>query len=316
MVNTSCNLTRTPFDFENNCLHDFDKDQCGIQEPGMSFLGFDVRELDEDLTILRGLHGISEFTCPSEDFSGTNPTSAVATDSMPPPPSSPASKAPVLPNVKKKRRRRNRVRRLCTIEGCTNRVVQGGVCVTHGAKRKTCKYPDCDKSVKKAGFCSTHGPARKRCEILGCCRVAVQGGICIGHGAKKNPCKAEGCRRLAIMDGVCKAHCGELGHASSPTASVVLEQVSEYCLEIPNLAVAAAVAQAPVPSLAFQKTMYARQLSIFEEMGGASEPAVGNPLPPPPTLAQQQGQGHRSILSRDLQSLCDEDLFFKIFETI
>ncbi len=53
-----------------------------------------------------------------------------------------------------------RVRRKCTAPGCTNRVVQGGVCVTHGAKRKLCSYEGCSKAVKLAGFCSTHGPTR------------------------------------------------------------------------------------------------------------------------------------------------------------
>jgi len=56
-----------------------------------------------------------------------------------------------------------------------------------------------------------------------------------------------------------------------------------HCYEIPNSAVAAAVAEAPAPSQAFQQTMYSRGLSIFEEMG---LPAAGTPMPPPPPLVQ------------------------------
>eukprot|EP00541_Cyclophora_tenuis_P001210 CAMPEP_0116579224 /NCGR_PEP_ID=MMETSP0397-20121206/22140_1 /TAXON_ID=216820 /ORGANISM="Cyclophora tenuis, Strain ECT3854" /LENGTH=295 /DNA_ID=CAMNT_0004108695 /DNA_START=1 /DNA_END=888 /DNA_ORIENTATION=+ len=99
-----------------------------------------------------------------------------------------------------------RIRRKCTVEGCPNRVVQGGLCISHGAKRKTCKHPGCTKNVKKAGLCSTHGPARKRCEAEGCTKVAVQGGRCIAHGAKKKLCSVDACSKQAILGGMCKKH--------------------------------------------------------------------------------------------------------------
>jgi len=99
-----------------------------------------------------------------------------------------------------------RVRRKCNIAGCPNRVVQGGLCISHGAKRKTCKHPGCNKNVKKAGLCSTHGPARKRCDAPGCPKVAVQGGRCIAHGAKKKLCSVEHCDKQAILSGMCKRH--------------------------------------------------------------------------------------------------------------
>eukprot|EP00543_Licmophora_paradoxa_P001500 CAMPEP_0202441598 /NCGR_PEP_ID=MMETSP1360-20130828/1127_1 /ASSEMBLY_ACC=CAM_ASM_000848 /TAXON_ID=515479 /ORGANISM="Licmophora paradoxa, Strain CCMP2313" /LENGTH=651 /DNA_ID=CAMNT_0049056659 /DNA_START=148 /DNA_END=2103 /DNA_ORIENTATION=- len=99
-----------------------------------------------------------------------------------------------------------RIRRKCTIDGCSNRVVQGGLCISHGAKRKTCKHPGCNKNVKKAGLCSTHGPARKRCEVENCSKVSVQGGRCIAHGAKKKLCSVENCSKQAILAGMCKKH--------------------------------------------------------------------------------------------------------------
>jgi len=99
-----------------------------------------------------------------------------------------------------------RVRRKCNVAGCPNRVVQGGLCISHGAKRKSCKHPGCNKNVKKAGLCSTHGPARKRCEAPGCPKVAVQGGRCIAHGAKKKLCCVEDCEKQAILSGMCKRH--------------------------------------------------------------------------------------------------------------
>jgi hypothetical protein len=99
-----------------------------------------------------------------------------------------------------------RVRRKCTIDNCVNRVVQGGLCITHGAKRKMCKHPGCEKNVKKAGLCSSHGPARRRCDVGACGKVAVQGGRCIAHGAKKKLCAMEGCSKQAILTGMCKKH--------------------------------------------------------------------------------------------------------------
>ena len=99
-----------------------------------------------------------------------------------------------------------RTRRKCNIGGCPNRVVQGGLCISHGARRKTCKHPGCNKNVKKSGLCSTHGPARKRCDVPGCPKVAVQGGRCIAHGAKKKLCSVEDCDKQAILSGMCKRH--------------------------------------------------------------------------------------------------------------
>jgi hypothetical protein len=100
-----------------------------------------------------------------------------------------------------------RVRRKCTIYGCQNRVVQGGLCITHGARRKICQHPGCMKHVKKAGYCSTHGPARKRCDVLGCHKVAVQKNRCVAHGAKKKLCNYRaGCTKQAILGGQCKKH--------------------------------------------------------------------------------------------------------------
>eukprot|EP00978_Attheya_sp_CCMP212_P010781 scaffold26263_cov48-Attheya_sp.AAC.3 len=99
-----------------------------------------------------------------------------------------------------------RLRRKCTAGNCPNRVVQGGLCISHGARRKTCSMTGCDKNVKKAGLCSSHGPARKRCEAGGCDKVSVQGGRCISHGAKKKTCSKGECKKQAVVYGMCKRH--------------------------------------------------------------------------------------------------------------
>ena len=82
-----------------------------------------------------------------------------------------------------------RVIRKCSHQNCNNRAVQGGVCITHGARRKCCVNPRCDKAVKPSGYCSAHGPSWRKCDHEGgCSRVAVQGGRCISRGARKRVC--------------------------------------------------------------------------------------------------------------------------------
>ena len=84
--------------------------------------------------------------------------------------------------------------------------MQGGRCITHGAKRKQCSVPGCSKNVKKAGLCSAHGPARKKCNAEGCNKVAVRGGRCISHGAKRKTCAVPGCDKQSVLASMCKRH--------------------------------------------------------------------------------------------------------------
>jgi len=150
-----------------------------------------------------------------------------------------------------------RVRRKCTVEGCQNRVVQGGLCISHGAKRKLCKYPGCNKHVKKAGLCSTHGPARKRCEVEGCTKVAVQAGRCIAHGAKKKLCSIDQCTKQAILGGMCKKHHDQKQAGENPSCTIIGSKKSR--------------------SKGSKKPGHTRGLSIFQEI---SVDAVGDLLTP------------------------------------
>lgn len=97
-------------------------------------------------------------------------------------------------------------RRTCSVSGCKNGVVQGGVCVSHGAKRRLCRFPGCSKNSKNAGLCSKHGPARKKCEHVGCSNVAVRGGKCKSHGAWSKVCSIHDCSKVAAIGGMCKRH--------------------------------------------------------------------------------------------------------------
>ena len=137
-----------------------------------------------------------------------------------------------------------RVRRKCTVTGCENRVVQGGLCIAHGAKRKLCKHPGCQKHVKKAGLCSTHGPARRRCDVESCMKVAVQGGRCIAHGAKKKLCSVDQCTKQAILSGMCKKHHDVKASGEEPVMCTII----------------------PTKKQAKKPSRHTRGLSIFQEM--------------------------------------------------
>jgi len=62
-----------------------------------------------------------------------------------------------------------RIRKICTHEGCTNIAVNGGVCISHGAKRKAvkiCTHEGCTKQVVNGGVCTSHGAKVKLCEVF------------------------------------------------------------------------------------------------------------------------------------------------------
>mmetsp|Transcript_57385 Transcript_57385/g.64157 ORF Transcript_57385/g.64157 Transcript_57385/m.64157 type:complete len:734 (+) Transcript_57385:511-2712(+) len=164
-----------------------------------------------------------------------------------------------------------RVRRKCTVGECDNRVVQGGLCIAHGAKRKQCKHPGCTKHVKKAGLCSTHGPSRKRCEFETCNKVAVQGGRCIAHGARKKLCIIDACTKQAILGGMCKKH-----HDQSILNSTLppgMEQQHAVCTIIEPKKVRSSSKLSSGSTGLSIKTGHTRGLSIFQEI---SPDAVGD----------------------------------------
>jgi len=78
-------------------------------------------------------------------------------------------------------------RRQCKHDGCTNIVVNKGVCIRHGAqrrKRQTCGHDGCSNFVLWGEVCRRHGAKNtaKICMIDGCTKYAVEEGCCVGHG--------------------------------------------------------------------------------------------------------------------------------------
>eukprot|EP00985_Skeletonema_marinoi_P032162 scaffold39069_cov154-Skeletonema_marinoi.AAC.19 len=55
----------------------------------------------------------------------------------------------------------------CSSEGCTNQVINSGVCNRHGAKVKRCSREGCTNIAKKGGLCIRHGAKVKRCSSEG-----------------------------------------------------------------------------------------------------------------------------------------------------
>jgi len=86
---------------------------------------------------------------------------------------------------------------ICSSEGCTNQVINGGVCIRHGAKVK--KY-----------ICSSEG----------CPNVVIKGEVCMRHGGKKKVklCSSEGCSNQSVKGGVCKRHGAKIHTQDQSTA--------------------------------------------------------------------------------------------------
>ena len=106
---------------------------------------------------------------------------------------------------------KKKVHKRCSNEGCTNYVVQGGVCIKHGAKRpppKICSYEGCANYDQKGGVCIRHGAKGTKLECIheGCTNQAKKEGVCFRHGAPIKLCSHEGCTNQAKQKGVCRRH--------------------------------------------------------------------------------------------------------------
>lgn len=253
----------------------------------VSFLGLDVGLDNTDATFLKNLQASTGMAAPGYT-ARKGPTDSSTAGQVEEEVSDGDGSSKLAPGGTSKR-----VRRKCTVEGCPNRVVQGGLCISHGARRKLCKHPGCNKNVKKAGLCSSHGPARKRCETEGCTKVSVQGGRCIAHGAKKKLCSVENCAKQAILNGMCKKHHDQSRKDSNRVAP---PPADTYCKVIEPEPTTTTKTSKPV-----RKPTHTRGLSLFQEM---SAETVGNLLsgeeaqPPAPS-----GHGHRSTFSREFGNL-------------
>lgn len=202
-----------------------------------------------------------------------------------------------------------RVRRKCTVGDCPNRVVQGGLCIAHGAKRKLCSHPGCQKNVKKAGLCSTHGPARKKCEHEGCTKVAVQGGVCIAHGARKKLCSVEKCSKQAILGGMCKKHHDQTHGIVSGRGGRRPSNAGIASVGKPSIGVIGGQAKvAPTDGRPGEaKPNHQRGLSIFQDMGAVATiigedglAEAGVPLAPPQAGNGGEGPSASAAVAQDV----------------
>ena len=119
------------------------------------------------------------------------------------------TKRPYSDIISEKRSAKKQYRYECTVDGCTNQRVNGGVCVRHGAKvtRKLCSSDGCTSVAKRGGVCIRHGAkvTRKLCGSEGCTNYVVKGGVCHKHGAKftRKQYSCERCTNQAVRGGVC-----------------------------------------------------------------------------------------------------------------
>jgi hypothetical protein len=108
--------------------------------------------------------------------------------------------------VRHDKERGARRRKYCSQDGCDNKVIQGGVCVRHGAIVKGCSQDGWDKQVQQGGVCVQHGARVKRCSQDGCDNKVVNGGVCVRNGAIVMFCNQGGCGNIVVQGGVCVWH--------------------------------------------------------------------------------------------------------------
>jgi hypothetical protein len=96
----------------------------------------------------------------------------------------------------------------CSVGGCPNYVVSGGVCIRHGAKyeKKLCSVAECSNQAQNGGVCIRHGAKVKRCSVAECSNQVRNGGVCIRHGAKIKQCKVDECTNQVRWRGLCGRH--------------------------------------------------------------------------------------------------------------
>ena len=124
--------------------------------------------------------------------------------------------------LKKKMMKKKRIRRKCSVDGCSSIAQKGGVCYIHRPDRKskkkkykprvreyTCSTDGCkNKAYIEGGKCLKHGgkQVKKTCEHDRCTNTVVKGGVCIRHGALVKTCSMEGCNNQVQNRGVCVKH--------------------------------------------------------------------------------------------------------------
>jgi hypothetical protein len=83
--------------------------------------------------------------------------------------------------------------RACSVGGCLNVAVQGGVCWNHGTKKPICSQEGCTNQAETGSACIMHGAKAEKCRHEG------DGGVCSRHRAKVLIESAVKCKRPAML---------------------------------------------------------------------------------------------------------------------
>ncbi|KAK1735718.1 hypothetical protein QTG54_013424 [Skeletonema marinoi] len=103
----------------------------------------------------------------------------------------------------------------------------------HGAKRKRCNSDGCTNNVVNGGVCKRHGAKveYKRCNSEGCTNVSVKGGVCVKHGANLKRCRSKGCTNYAQKGGVCIKHGQRLRSKNVAAKDAQIKPSVEECVK-------------------------------------------------------------------------------------
>lgn len=113
------------------------------------------------------------------------------------------------------------IRKLCTHpSGCTNIIINSGLCIKHGARKKIRKICSHVEMTAAADTNNNYDTAANNsaADIEGsgavgvrCTKYAKKGGLCFKHHGKihqstRKICVTEGCGSVAQRDGLCRRH--------------------------------------------------------------------------------------------------------------
>ena len=89
-------------------------------------------------------------------------------------------------------------KKVCSVEGCPNKVNARGLCANH--YRKPCSIDGCTTKAVTRGLCTKHG-AKGKC-LVGSCSANARnkGGFCARHGGKDGFCAASKMQHSHLAD--------------------------------------------------------------------------------------------------------------------
>ena len=136
----------------------------------------------------------------------------------------------VLPDTKKRKQKKpvGRMKKVCSVEGCPNKVVARGLCGKHGGRNP--RPVEASPAKPRArGLSGKHGGVDNKCKASGCTNADQKGGYCDKHGGKDGLCAGGGCTTAAVAGGLTCAKHGADGVCTDITCTRNARKGKKVC---------------------------------------------------------------------------------------